>query len=60
MKKAKKEIIKRTGGAEDDTDWQSELSSWKSRRRKQSEETLMRVAEIKVHEDGGGIGERKM
>ncbi len=36
----------------DQPDWQNELSSWKSRRRKQSEETLMRVAEIKVMEEG--------
>ena len=36
----------------DEPDWQSELSSWKNRRRKQSEETLMRVAEIKVLEEG--------
>ncbi len=37
---------------EDEPDWQSELSSWKSRRRKQSEETLMRVAEINLLEEG--------
>ena len=34
-------------------DWQSNLSSWKNRRRKQSEEALMRVAEIKALEEGG-------
>ena len=39
-------------GGDDQPDWQSELTSWKSRRRKQSEETLMRVAEIKVMEEG--------
>lgn len=45
----------------DEPDWQSELSSWKTRRRKQSEETLMRVAEIKVMEEGAtDPDERKM
>lgn len=49
------------GAVNDEPDWQSELSSWKTRRRKQSEETLMRVAEIKALEDAdGGAMERKV
>ena len=36
---------------DDEPDWQSNLSSWKNMRRKQSEETLMRVAEINLLDD---------
>ena len=49
------------GPPKDDFDWQSNLSSWKNRRRKQSEEALQRVAEVKALEDAENSGEpRKM
>ena len=61
IKKAKEAVRERRSVSEDEPDWQSELSSWKNRRRKQSEETLMRVAEIKVMEEGATDQEdRKM
>ena len=48
-------------GQKEDFDWQSNLSSWKNRRRKQSEEALQRVAEVKALEDAENSGEpRKM
>ena len=48
--KRQKEMARRNSrpGGDEEPEWQSNLSSWKSRRRKQSEETLMRVAEIKT------------
>lgn len=55
IKKAKELALKQATVKkknDDQPDWQNDLSSWKSRRRKQSEETLMRVAEIKVMEEG--------
>ena len=48
--KKAKEVVKR---GDDEPDWASELSSWKDRRRKQSEEALQRVAEVKALDDGG-------
>jgi len=42
---------------DDEPEWASNLSSWKSRRRKQSEDAMMRVAEIKG-DDEGNDGER--
>eukprot|EP00095_Tigriopus_kingsejongensis_P003651 maker-scaffold11_size778918-snap-gene-0.12 protein:Tk03651 transcript:maker-scaffold11_size778918-snap-gene-0.12-mRNA-1 annotation:"inner centromere" len=61
VKKAKEMAHKARGGprGDDEPDWQSNLSSWKTRRRKQSEETLMRVAEIKVLEDGDMDGQSR-
>ena len=71
VKRAKQELLKqRSAGTlpavdgpaasaaavNDEPDWQSELSSWKTRRRKQSEETLMRVAEIKAMEKKKFLG----
>ena len=50
-----------SGGFGGDSDWQGNLSSWKNRRRKQSEEALQRVAEVKALEDVENSGEpRKM
>merc|ERR1711934_1100934 len=49
---AQKEVIRKVGG-DDQPDWQDNLSSWKDRRRKQSEEALMRVAEVKALDDQG-------
>jgi len=46
-KKKSQEVIKR---GDDEPDWQSNLSSWKDKRRKQSEEALQRVAEVKALE----------
>lgn len=37
---------------DDEPEWASNLSSWKNRRRKQSEEALMRVAEIRGVDEG--------
>ena len=37
---------------DDEPEWASNLSSWKNRRRKQSEEALMRVAEITGVDEG--------
>lgn len=57
--KKKKEVIHKRG--DDEPDWQNHLSSWKDRRRKQSEETLQRVAEVKAfetEEDGVGQGRK--
>jgi len=50
--KKNKEVIRKVGG-DDQPDWQDNLSSWKDRRRKQSEEALMRVAEVKALESEG-------
>ena len=55
--KAKELVSRKTG--DEEPEWASELSSWKNRRRKQSEETLMRVAEIKALEDGDEAAQRK-
>merc|ERR1712039_1170702 len=54
VKKKKKEV--KVG--EDTPDWQSNLDGWKLRRRKQSEEAIVRVSEIKrvsdqENENGG-------
>merc|ERR1719385_582165 len=46
-----------SGGFGGDSDWQGNLSSWKNRRRKQSEEALQRVAEVKALEDAENSGE---
>jgi len=46
-----------SGGFGGDSDWQGNLSSWKNRRRKQSEEALQRVAEVKALEDVENSGE---
>lgn len=59
--KKKKETTKMVRKGDDEPDWQSNLSSWKNRRRKQSEEALQRVAEVKALEDSEQTGEpRKM
>ena len=55
----KKETTKILKKGDDEPDWQSNLSSWKNRRRKQSEEALQRVAEVKALEDPENIGEPK-
>lgn len=56
--KKKKEVIKR---GDDEPDWQFNLSSWKDKRRKQSEEALQRVAEVKALEstDGDDFSQRQ-
>merc|ERR1712018_42759 len=48
--KKKESIVPKRG--DDEPDWQSNLSSWKDKRRKQSEEALQRVAEVKALESG--------
>ena len=59
--KKRKESTKLVKKGDDEPDWQSNLSSWKNRRRKQSEEALQRVAEVKALEDSENAGEpRKM
>lgn len=45
---------------DDEPEWASNLSSWKNRRRKQSEEALMRVAEITGANGEGKDTEEKM
>jgi hypothetical protein len=44
IKKAKETV--REKRFDEEPEWQGELSTWKDRRRKQSEDALMRVAEI--------------
>ena len=54
IKKAKEQAFQARGGGprgDDEPEWASNLSSWKTRRRKQSEEALMRVAEVKALDD---------
>merc|ERR1712223_615400 len=52
------EVKKKTGG-DDQPDWQDNLSSWKDRRRKQSEEALQRVAEVKALEPSDDLNQGK-
>jgi hypothetical protein len=61
VKKAKELARKTSKTGDDEPEWATNLSSWKDRRRKQSEETLMRVAEIKTVAGGNGeAAARKM
>lgn len=52
VKKAKELVQPKVKGGDDEPDWQNNLSTWKNRRRKQSEEALQRVSEVKALEDG--------
>ncbi|CAB4062412.1 unnamed protein product [Lepeophtheirus salmonis] len=56
-----KEVVRKT---EEEPDWQSNLNVWKDRRRKQSEDALLRVAEIKKVDDDPsmdtGLEKRKL
>ena len=61
IRKKKEQRVQVVKRGDDEPDWQSNLSSWKNRRRKQSEEALQRVAEVKALEDSENTGEpRKM
>ncbi|XP_040563922.1 uncharacterized protein [Lepeophtheirus salmonis] len=59
--KKTKEVVRKT---EEEPDWQSNLNVWKDRRRKQSEDALLRVAEIKKVDDDPsmdtGLEKRKL
>eukprot|EP00096_Caligus_rogercresseyi_P009901 TRINITY_DN3466_c0_g3_i4.p1 TRINITY_DN3466_c0_g3~~TRINITY_DN3466_c0_g3_i4.p1 ORF type:complete len:772 (+),score=260.42 TRINITY_DN3466_c0_g3_i4:243-2558(+) len=59
--KRTKEIVRKT---EEEPEWQSNLNVWKDRRRKQSEDALQRVSEIKKVDDDpsmdSGLEQRKL
>jgi len=56
----RKESEKMVRKGDDEPDWQNELSTWKTRRRKQSEDAFQRVAEVKALEDSDSGEPRKI